>query len=140
MTNSSSSLSSRIVQSMASLDSSRVVSPDRGRERSSKSSHSALTRLRHVTRNACSTAVHETQGQKKSENHMIVSKFVGKAIDYIVDFYNEGDEVSPATRNKKVVNCVNDVLHLLQQQTVRFSFILFTISDTSPVIRLTRFT
>ena len=41
--NSSSSLSSRIVQSMAALDSSRVVSPARGRERFSRSSHSALT-------------------------------------------------------------------------------------------------
>ena len=46
MTNSSSSLSARIVQSIAALDSSRVVSPERGRERFNKSSHSALTRKR----------------------------------------------------------------------------------------------
>ena len=44
MINSSSSLSSRIVQSIAALDRSRVVSPDKGRERFSRSSHSALPR------------------------------------------------------------------------------------------------
>ena len=42
MMNSSSSLSSRIAQSRASLDSVRVVSPERGRERFCNSSHSAL--------------------------------------------------------------------------------------------------
>lgn len=69
MINSSSSLSARIGQSTAALENSRVVSPDRGRERVCKSSHSALPRNRHAhhTTQGAETMLRISKGWKANE-------------------------------------------------------------------------